>query len=399
MQVDPAAVRAFVTEQFSATHADEHHPTAARQPGHGDLPSHARRDPDPRDHRGRRALRELTRGATGPAPRQTARRDRQFSASPGPHPPLHARRAARPHALPGRRPRRVPAQPRRHRPRHLPVDARPRHRRRNAWSPTRSRSTPRRRGPPARGARPPRAQPRAGGRHRRLRHRPGGDDGGVHALRAPVRRRTSSTAPRRGRSTHPAGSSTRAPTRTDAASPTSAAGRCTSTTSPPGRPRTLAAPEAPQVAYGLADFVAAEEMERMRGYWWSPDGRRAGRRPRRRHTRAALAHRRPRAPRPRAHRRRLPGGGHAERAGQRRDHHAGRAARPRSAGTEEYLADVVWDDHGAARRRRSPATRRPCARCASTRPPAPPRSTTSAPTRSGSTSCPGCPRTPPRARW
>lgn len=34
----------------------------------------------------------------------------------------------------------------------------------------------------------------------------------------------------------------------------------------------LAEPDAPHVTYGLADFVAAEEMGRMRGYWWSPDG-------------------------------------------------------------------------------------------------------------------------------
>lgn len=27
-----------------------------------------------------------------------------------------------------------------------------------------------------------------------------------------------------------------------------------------------------QVSYGLAEFVAAEEMDRMRGHWWSPDG-------------------------------------------------------------------------------------------------------------------------------
>jgi dipeptidyl-peptidase-4 len=36
----------------------------------------------------------------------------------------------------------------------------------------------------------------------------------------------------------------------------------------------LATPEADTVGYGLADFVAAEEMNRMRGYWWSPDGER-----------------------------------------------------------------------------------------------------------------------------
>lgn len=34
----------------------------------------------------------------------------------------------------------------------------------------------------------------------------------------------------------------------------------------------LAKPDGPGVSYGLADFVAAEEMGRMRGYWWSPDG-------------------------------------------------------------------------------------------------------------------------------
>jgi len=36
--------------------------------------------------------------------------------------------------------------------------------------------------------------------------------------------------------------------------------------------RALAEPDGPLVTYGLADFAAAEEMERMRGYWWSPDG-------------------------------------------------------------------------------------------------------------------------------
>ncbi len=34
----------------------------------------------------------------------------------------------------------------------------------------------------------------------------------------------------------------------------------------------LAEPEDPTVTFGLADFVAAEEMDRMRGFWWSPDG-------------------------------------------------------------------------------------------------------------------------------
>jgi dipeptidyl-peptidase-4 len=38
--------------------------------------------------------------------------------------------------------------------------------------------------------------------------------------------------------------------------------------------RALAEPEGPDVTYGLAEFVAAEEMHRTRGFWWSPDGQR-----------------------------------------------------------------------------------------------------------------------------
>jgi dipeptidyl-peptidase 4 len=34
----------------------------------------------------------------------------------------------------------------------------------------------------------------------------------------------------------------------------------------------LAAPDHDDVTWGLAEFVASEEMERYRGYWWSPDG-------------------------------------------------------------------------------------------------------------------------------
>ncbi len=37
--------------------------------------------------------------------------------------------------------------------------------------------------------------------------------------------------------------------------------------------RVVADPQgAPGVTYGLAEFIAAEEMDRYRGYWWSPDG-------------------------------------------------------------------------------------------------------------------------------
>jgi dipeptidyl-peptidase-4 len=36
--------------------------------------------------------------------------------------------------------------------------------------------------------------------------------------------------------------------------------------------RELASPDAPDTSWGLAEFVAAEEMHRFRGHWWSPDG-------------------------------------------------------------------------------------------------------------------------------
>lgn len=35
--------------------------------------------------------------------------------------------------------------------------------------------------------------------------------------------------------------------------------------------RALATPEADHVTYGLAEFVAAEEMHRLRGFWWAPE--------------------------------------------------------------------------------------------------------------------------------
>ncbi|GAU65273.1 putative dipeptidyl-peptidase [Streptomyces sp. NBRC 110611] len=35
--------------------------------------------------------------------------------------------------------------------------------------------------------------------------------------------------------------------------------------------RVLAEPDGPEVAWGLAEFIAAEEMGRYRGFWWSPE--------------------------------------------------------------------------------------------------------------------------------
>jgi len=39
-----------------------------------------------------------------------------------------------------------------------------------------------------------------------------------------------------------------------------------------GGVRELASPDAPDTYWGLAEFVAAEEMDRNRAHWWSPDG-------------------------------------------------------------------------------------------------------------------------------
>ncbi|MBB1254545.1 S9 family peptidase [Streptomyces sp. OF3] len=39
-----------------------------------------------------------------------------------------------------------------------------------------------------------------------------------------------------------------------------------------GEDRALAEPEGPEVTYGLAEFIAAEETHRTRGFWWSPEG-------------------------------------------------------------------------------------------------------------------------------
>ncbi|GAA4527004.1 S9 family peptidase [Amycolatopsis samaneae] len=40
-----------------------------------------------------------------------------------------------------------------------------------------------------------------------------------------------------------------------------------------GEDRALVEEDGEDVAWGLAEFIAAEEMDRVRGYWWAPDGR------------------------------------------------------------------------------------------------------------------------------
>ncbi|MET8677605.1 prolyl oligopeptidase family serine peptidase [Streptomyces sp. NPDC004647] len=41
-----------------------------------------------------------------------------------------------------------------------------------------------------------------------------------------------------------------------------------------GNDRALAEPDGEDIGYGLAEFIAAEEMDRSRGFWWSPDSSR-----------------------------------------------------------------------------------------------------------------------------
>jgi dipeptidyl-peptidase-4 len=43
---------------------------------------------------------------------------------------------------------------------------------------------------------------------------------------------------------------------------------------PPAPARRLVGEDDPEVGWGLAEFLAAEEMDRARGFWWAPDGRR-----------------------------------------------------------------------------------------------------------------------------
>ncbi len=86
-------------------------------------------------------------------------------------------------------------------------------------------------------------------------------------------------------------------------------------------------PDEPEtVTWGSADFIAAEEMDRFRGYWWSPDGDGSRRQPRGHRAGVTLARRRSGATGDVAGRARLP----CRRHGQRRRHASPR--RPRRHG-------------------------------------------------------------------
>jgi dipeptidyl-peptidase-4 len=114
-----------------------------------------------------------------------------------------------------------------------------------------------------------------------------------------------------------------------------------------GTSTALAEPETPTVRYGLADFIAAEEMGRMRGYWWSPTGdavlvARVDDAPVRRWYLADPANpERPATEQP------YPAAGTANAVTELyllgRDGSRTRVSWP---GGEEYLADAHWDDHG-----------------------------------------------------
>jgi hypothetical protein len=60
VQVDPAAVRTFVSEQFSASTPMSTATTAPSAPATATSSPGPTATPDPRDHGGRRALRQLT---------------------------------------------------------------------------------------------------------------------------------------------------------------------------------------------------------------------------------------------------------------------------------------------------------------------------------------------------
>ena len=61
-----------------------------------------------------------------------------------------------------------------------------------------------------------------------------------------------------------------------------------------GTSRELVGRGRPGISWGSAEFVAAEEMGRTRGYWWAPDGSRHRRRAGRRRAGGPLVDRRPR---------------------------------------------------------------------------------------------------------
>jgi dipeptidyl-peptidase-4 len=112
--------------------------------------------------------------------------------------------------------------------------------------------------------------------------------------------------------------------------------------------RPLVEADGDEVTWGQAEFVAAEEMERYRGYWWAPDGGSAARAAHRQRAGEGLAHRRPGQPRGATGRAPLSGRGHGQRRRQPLAHRTGRLPDAGHLGREayEYLTRVSWTSHG-----------------------------------------------------
>ncbi len=112
---------------------------------------------------------------------------------------------------------------------------------------------------------------RAGRRDRRLRHRHRARAAGVRPLRPAL---GGQGRDRRGQGAGGQPSGRRPPAGPDR----NPGGLCpwrrpaSGRTSTAEDDRPLVEPDGPEVTYGLAEFVAAEEMGRTRGYWWSPGG-------------------------------------------------------------------------------------------------------------------------------
>ncbi|MEV7601479.1 prolyl oligopeptidase family serine peptidase [Kitasatospora sp. NPDC089797] len=112
--------------------------------------------------------------------------------------------------------------------------------------------------------------------------------------------------------------------------------------------RALAEPEAEDVTYGLAEYVAVGEMERDRGCWWSPDGTAllVARVDNRRVTRWFLADPADPAQPPRAVRYPLAGTANAEVSLWLLGLDGGRTEVRWDRAAFEYLTAAGWDGHG-----------------------------------------------------
>ena len=273
-----------------------------------------------------------------------------------------------------------------------------------------------RRGPAAGGEGPAGTGPRAGRRHRLLRRGRRPAHGGVQPVRPGVHGRPDCwpavrpgwAAGQRGRRT------TRAHRADTGAGPAAGPGRRRLAYVSAGalrvavhagagadadeadeKDRAVAEPaDEPGVYYGLAEHIAAEEMGRLRGYWWAPDGRGAAGGPGGRDAGAALVHLRPGPPGPDPGRDQVPGRGHAERGRLAAAGGPGRRRARRSSGTgprsstwsprsgrratTPLIVVLNRDQNRAAAPHRGPGHRRDRRCCART------------PTRSGWTSCRAC---------